>query len=100
MTASRQFAGDVVRLACFMAISMSIAALSPCAAIGITGRVLDPQGKVVTGATIRIRIGASEVAQATSDDQGRFQILSVSPGVYRLTIEAPGFQNGIEDVKV
>jgi hypothetical protein len=67
---------------------------------GVAGRVLDPQGKSVPGATIRLQIGNSETAHVLSNDQGQFLITGVLPGSYRMSIEAPGFQPGIEDVVV
>jgi outer membrane receptor protein involved in Fe transport len=70
------------------------------AATGVAGRVLDPQGKSVPCATIRLQIGSSETAHVLSNDQGQFHITGVLPGLYRLSVEAPGFQSGMEDVLV
>jgi outer membrane receptor protein involved in Fe transport len=84
------------RLIC---LGLVLAAASFGADAGIAGRILDPQGRSVAGATVRLQAGAS-TATATSDDQGQFRIVSVSPGPYRLTVEAAGFEAGSQDVVV
>ncbi len=67
---------------------------------GIAGRVLDPQGRPVAGAAVRLRIGTSEAAAASSDGQGHVRITSAAAGAYRLTAEAAGFQAGSRDVTI
>ena len=81
-------------------ILLPTAMASANAATGVAGRVLDPQGKSVPCATIRLQIGSSETAHVLSNDQGQFHITGVLPGLYRLSVEAPGFQSGMEDVLV
>src|SRR5690242_16976179 len=52
----------------------------------VSGRVLDPSGAGLPGAAVKL-----DTRNTTSDAEGRFLILSVTPGEYRLTVSAPGF---------
>jgi hypothetical protein len=62
------------------------------AASSLSGSVLDPNGSVVPGATIRLLDLADSSGNSTqSDDQGRFFFGNLSPGEYKLTAEFPGF---------
>jgi hypothetical protein len=58
------------------------------------GTVTDPSGSVIPAASITI-INTENGAQRTtvSDGQGRYTMLQVTPGVYRLTAKAPGFSD-------
>jgi hypothetical protein len=57
----------------------------------LTGRVLDPTGRAVPGATIHV--AAADVAlSAVSDRAGRFRIGSLSEGPYQLTVSLAGFR--------
>jgi TonB-dependent receptor-like protein/carboxypeptidase family protein len=58
----------------------------------ISGQVLDPRGKAVTGAAVRLRLETSATAtEARSDSQGRYELSAPAPGACELIIEAPGF---------
>jgi outer membrane receptor protein involved in Fe transport len=57
----------------------------------VSGRVTDPQGKAVAGATVRITAPTGEVAAGQTDDAGRFSMTGVAAGVYQITASAPGF---------
>ncbi|HWS88656.1 MAG TPA: MG2 domain-containing protein [Pyrinomonadaceae bacterium] len=59
----------------------------------ITGKVLDPQGAVIPGATVLARHGFVEFeAAATTDDEGVYLLRNLPSGVYTLTVSAPGFK--------
>jgi outer membrane cobalamin receptor len=56
----------------------------------IAGRVVDPQGQPVAGATV-VAIGiASAPLTALTDNDGRFALARVAEGRYDLTVSAPG----------
>src|SRR5215212_9589630 len=58
----------------------------------IGGTVSDPSGAVIPGATITLlNIVNGGQRTATSDAQGRYTILQVAPGPYRVTAKAAGF---------
>jgi hypothetical protein len=65
-------------------------------ATAIVGDVTDPQGAAVVGAKVTISDPSSGVTRTTqTDDQGRFQFLSLQPGTYSAHVEAPGFKSSI-----
>src|SRR5262252_1268455 len=80
--------GLILLLACFAASAQS----------GLAGRVLDPQGKAVVDAAVRVEIGGTIVADTRSGPQGAFALPDVAPGRYRLVVEASGFQPVARDV--
>src|SRR6266498_201915 len=60
--------------------------------VTITGRVLDPNGAIIPGATIEavlVKMGASRAA--VSDVDGRYRIIQLEPGVYNLRASFAGF---------
>ncbi len=64
----------------------------------LLGRVLDPTGALVAGATLTLTNADSGVAQkAMSTKSGDYIFLAVPVGTYRLQAEAPGFQSFIAD---
>ena len=65
----------------------------------VAGRVLDPQGRLVAGAKVRLLAETVEIAEAVADERGEYRI-AAGPGRYRLTVEAPGFQGATEEVTV
>src|SRR6185295_9097845 len=58
----------------------------------IEGRVTDPNGAAVRGATVTVTSPNMISAKtATTDDQGHYQILALPPGSYKVAVEASGF---------
>jgi hypothetical protein len=58
----------------------------------ISGRITDPQGKIVAGATVRLRRADDAPAGDTrSDKAGEFRFEQMPPGEYLLRADAPGF---------
>lgn len=60
--------------------------------VTITGRVLDPNGALIPGATIEailLRTGATRTT--VTDDEGRYRIIQLEPGVYNLRASFSGF---------
>src|SRR5262249_29704949 len=67
----------------------------------IKGKISDPTGAVVVGATITATDAAKGVARtAASDERGEYRLLSLPPGIYQLKVEAKWFtaqvQSGVE----
>ena len=56
----------------------------------LSGRVLDPQGNVVSGAAVRLETGTGYRLSAASDSEGRYRFGPVPDGAYRLSADAPG----------
>jgi hypothetical protein len=91
------------RLFC-LAVAGLISALAVAAASAQTtagsfvGRVTDPGGSVVSGATVTLRNEATNVAQTLQSNQtGDYTFSSVQPGVYELRVTAGGFQSQVLD---
>lgn len=63
----------------------------------ITGRVLDPQGAAVVGATVTVRNTATSLTRtATTNDSGEYTITQLPPGTYEVTAEAQGFSKAVQ----
>lgn len=59
----------------------------------IAGTITDPSGAPIPGAVVKLTAtDQSSLAQAESDEDGRFVFLSVPAGEFRLTISAEGFR--------
>src|SRR4051794_16961105 len=64
----------------------------------ITGRVTDPQGGVMQGATVKvINSGTGVERDVTSDNDGFFAARSLVPGLYRVEVSAPSFQTQVQN---
>jgi hypothetical protein len=61
---------------------------------GLQGRVLDPSGLVVPGASITVRSDVVGFAASTlSDAEGRFRVAGIPAGRYRVEAQAAGFRS-------
>ena len=59
----------------------------------ITGRVADPQGAVIGGASVRLTNDLTQqVREFLTDENGTFTFLSLVPGDYSVAVELPGFK--------
>lgn len=59
----------------------------------LVGTVRDPDGAVLAGASLTVTSQETgETRHVTSDAQGDFRIEAISPGVYSIHAEAPGFE--------
>src|SRR5271157_366889 len=67
----------------------------------VSGRVLDPQGAPVSQARVRlVNAAGATVGETHSDDQGRFTLDGVDPGVYQLIAESPSFVTVIQNLSM
>ncbi len=67
----------------------------------IAGKVLDPKGVAVVGATVKlVNAAGSAIRQATTDDEGNFQLDGIDPGEYELIAESVGFVTLNSDVSM
>ncbi|HEX7181544.1 MAG TPA: carboxypeptidase regulatory-like domain-containing protein [Thermoanaerobaculia bacterium] len=79
-----------------LAAALVLAPLGPAAALPVSGRVLGPGGAPVQGARAElVREGESAdpapVVAATIDRDGRFSLEAPGPGLWRVTVRAPGY---------
>ena len=87
---------------CLVSIPAGVVAQSQANSGNIEGRVTDPSGAVVSGATVTAtnQQTAFEKSTTTKDD-GLFSIILLPPGVYTVRVNASGFSSAeIKDVTV
>lgn len=71
-------------------------------AADLGGFVRDPQGAVIAGATVTARNTATNLTRnATTNDEGFYQIINLPPGNYEVTAESANFKRAVlPDVKL
>ena len=83
---------------CFSALFVLLLALASSASAqtgstSIHGTITDKTGGVVAGAVVKLSNAALSVERmTTSGDTGQYDFVSLQPGSYVLTVEAPGFR--------
>ena len=67
----------------------------------LRGTVYDPNKAAIPGAQIKLtNTATSESRSLTSDSEGQYVVASLAPGLYRLQVEAQGFQKDSQRVEV
>lgn len=74
---------------CFLSIALPAVCLG--AENRVSGRVSDPQGDAIPGASVRLVSKTGISKGVTTDATGHYEFVSILPGPYTLTAEAPGF---------
>src|SRR5713101_3947134 len=65
-------------------------------AADLQGVVRDPSGAVVTGATVTARNPGTNISNATTtNDEGAYLIVHLTPGEYEITVESPNFKKAV-----
>jgi Carboxypeptidase regulatory-like domain len=65
---------------------------------GLTGRVTDPTGAVIPGATVTLtKVDTGEQRILTTNSSGDWEARFLSPGIYRLRFEGTGFKKLMRD---
>ncbi len=76
---------------CFVALTASRAS-AQVNTVNLSGTVLDPQNLAVAGATVTlVNSGTGVLRSVTTDSSGRYELVGNPPGIYTLTVDAPGF---------
>ena len=82
----------IIVISCFSAVF----AQSQSSAADLTGMVVDPNGAVVTGATITAKDTATGFSRtATSDESGTYRFIGLPPSDYEITVEASSFKKTV-----
>ena len=78
---------------CTAALALALAAAASAQTAGrITGVVKDSEGKSIKGAIIRaVNDDVGMTLTSTTDDKGRFAMIGVRTGNWRMDVEAPNF---------
>jgi hypothetical protein len=64
----------------------------------VGGIVVDPQGAVVSGATITVSTQSGASLSTTSDSEGHWMIAGIAPGPLTVRIAAPGFKDMVHEL--
>jgi hypothetical protein len=60
--------------------------------VTLTGKVMDQTGAIIPGATIEATLVATGATRTTvTDDQGRYRVIQLEPGIYSLKASSAGF---------
>lgn len=89
-------------IACLAVFSIVIVAQSQANSGNIEGRIIDPNGAAVAGATVTATNQETGLEKsATSNDEGQFSIILLPPGKYTVKTNASGFTaSEVKDVTV
>ena len=89
---------------CAFPVLTILAALSVTSSLGaqvagsIAGFVRDPSGAAVPDATITAVLTGQQLARtANPDATGYYNLLSILPGEYRITVTSPGFETQVQN---
>jgi len=83
---ARGFAMAIAAL--FLLVMVTASAVGQQETGQITGRVVDPQDRVVPGATVTVKsVGTGAERTATADDQGIYLVTNLQPGLYDVTVK-------------
>ncbi|MGZ5437463.1 MAG: outer membrane beta-barrel protein [Pyrinomonadaceae bacterium] len=71
-------------------------ALAQSGTSAVNGTVVDPQGNLVNGATVTLSNEEKNFSRSQHTERsGAFNFTLLSPGTYRLEVEAPGFKKAV-----
>ncbi len=97
-----RFVGTVFLFAmCVCAAAHTLSAQETISYGTISGRVTDPQGAVVPGASVTARqIETNLTREAVTDEEGRFRFPYLRVGRYEIVARLPGFADASRNVTV
>ena len=75
----------------FLILSLALTAVAQTASGGLQGKVTDPSGAVVQGATVIATAPGGKKTTALSNAQGHYELKNLAPGNYTVTVTAKGF---------
>ena len=88
----------VFAIVALMALLWSLPSVAQVLKGSISGTVVDPQGAVVSGATVKaINNGTGVTLATTSDSSGSFHFNLIPVGEYKVEISATGFKTAVQN---
>ncbi len=102
-TTPRQFRNGAGRLGFgLLVLAMLVGSVMAQTETGqLSGKVTDPNGAVVAGATVSVKsVQTGREATATSDNQGLYTISSLQPGLYDVTTQGSSFKPLTQRVQI
>jgi hypothetical protein len=94
---------DEIRNAKTLFVIAAVAGFSVCCLFAqtfgeVTGRVTDPSGAVIPGASLTLtNVNTSGVRNVVTTEPGTYTFPSIPPGFYRLRTELPGFKAAVSE---
>jgi hypothetical protein len=90
--------GAALTLAVFLMLAATAAMAQTGGGATLLGTVKDATGSVVTAATVKVvNTETSFLTQTTTQPDGSYYIPYLTPGNYRVTVNAPGFKEFVRD---
>src|SRR5581483_8049912 len=82
-----------LRLAVFIALSTVLSLSAQTSSTAVVGTVLDPSGAVISGAKVTLLQTETDINRnEVTSDTGDYNFPLVNPGLYSVTVSAPGFK--------
>src|SRR5262245_60759680 len=94
---------DGIRNAKTLLVIAAVAGFSVCCLFAhtfgeVTGRVTDPSGAVIPGASLTLtNVNTSAVRNVVTTEPGTYTFASIPPGSYRMRTELPGFKTAVSE---
>src|SRR5437763_7957765 len=86
---------------CLIALCTSSAFAQSQTTGRVAGTVKDQNGAVIIGAEVTVTsLATTEERKVTTDTEGNYSVALLSPGVYRITVVANGFNSDLYSVRV
>src|SRR5947209_18925700 len=85
-------------LAALLLLSLFVTASAQEFRGSVTGKVTDPNGAAIPGATVTIKnIETNSETTATTNDEGTYNFPLLQPGKYTLTVTQQGFNTAVRE---
>ncbi len=88
-------------LAALLLFASSAASLGQTETGQLSGKISDPNGALVAGATVTVKsVNTGRELTATSNEEGTYTVTNLQPGLYDVTTSAQGFAPSTQRVQV
>jgi hypothetical protein len=88
----------VAKPVAFLSILVMVTAAYGQSGVTVFGKILDPDGAVISGATVTVvNLATEEERKTPSNGEGNYLIAALPAGVYRIEVDASGFQKQVVD---
>ena len=97
----KPFRGASTLVAALLLLMTAILAAAQSDTGRLVGKIVDPSGAVVTGATVRVKsVATGREVTTTSDNEGVYTVVGLLPGFYDVTVESGSFKPNTQRVQI